>query len=237
MAGVGIVPYFLPCNRARIFRKNRSQTAYTTSPRSSAYLPQKLRRAPAPIGTCTDDNLGTDSHGVSDPSGQARDRIQLAHRGRSRHGYCVGALFCADKGGTRRRPSTAVSCCSRSRGTRRRGHEMPLPWRISESLRGTTSEIAVVPWVVLSRCDMTTPEKAIRRLPLGCRRCSFVLFRLVVGRPARRRQPGARGAGIGGPSRRTRSGRLHDRVRRRAPSNQPSGSCSPDGRATADRER
>src|SRR5690606_14769935 len=41
----------------------------------------------------TDTESDTDSHGVSDPSGHARDGIERANRGRSRHGVLCWRLL------------------------------------------------------------------------------------------------------------------------------------------------
>ena len=38
-------------------------------------------------GAFIDSDTDTGSHGVSDPSGQARGHCERAHRGRSRHGF------------------------------------------------------------------------------------------------------------------------------------------------------
>ena len=57
-------------------------------------------------GAIPSTNTDTDSHGVSDPSGQAGGHFQRAHRGRSRHVSCAdrGTGACA-VGGKERRPS------------------------------------------------------------------------------------------------------------------------------------
>ena len=47
------------------------------------------RRIVAAGGVVISTDADTDSHGVSDPSGQARGHFQRARRGRSRHGYLL----------------------------------------------------------------------------------------------------------------------------------------------------
>ena len=58
----------------------------------------------------TDKDNDTDSHGVSDPSGQARDDFQRAYWGRSRHGSCSDRDVCTlAMDGTERRPYQEAS--------------------------------------------------------------------------------------------------------------------------------
>jgi len=56
-------------------------------------------------GAIISTDADTDSHGVTDPSGQAQGHWQCAHRGRSRHVSCPGRGTCAcTVGGKERRP-------------------------------------------------------------------------------------------------------------------------------------
>lgn len=55
--------------------------------------------------TDSDSDSNTNSHDVSDPSGHARDGIQRASRGRSRHGSSLGALVVRLQGRHRTPPN------------------------------------------------------------------------------------------------------------------------------------
>ena len=84
-------------------------------------------------------------------------------------------------GGTKRRPSTPVVAAVEAEAHPEAECEMPLLWRI---IQGTTSEIEVVPWVVLSRCDLTPAQEgdstADETMPSLLIRTS----KLVVARPS-----------------------------------------------------
>jgi hypothetical protein len=74
------------------------------------HLRQQQRRARATTDAHDDSDTGTDSHGVSDPSGQAQGKIERARWGRSRHGDLHWRLFVhLQVGGIERRPGTAAS--------------------------------------------------------------------------------------------------------------------------------
>ena len=71
-----------PHQRDQIVRTKWATISAISAPQSPhAAGPQTTRI----IGT----DIGTDSHGVSDPSGHARGHFQRAHRGRSRHGFLL----------------------------------------------------------------------------------------------------------------------------------------------------
>ena len=68
-----------PHERDQIIRTKWSRLSTTSAAQVTAFVDG----GGAFIGTDTD----TDSHGVSDPSGEAQGHWQCAHRGRSRHGF------------------------------------------------------------------------------------------------------------------------------------------------------
>jgi hypothetical protein len=69
-----------------IFRTNRTGSSGISESQSSPFDAENNRRFSPPNRLCSTPCSDRDSHGVSDPSGQARGHIGRAQRGRSRHG-------------------------------------------------------------------------------------------------------------------------------------------------------
>jgi len=68
-----------------IFRTNRNGSSGQSESQSNAFDAENDRRFSPPNRLCSTPCSDRDSHGVSDPSGQARGHVGRAQRGRSRH--------------------------------------------------------------------------------------------------------------------------------------------------------
>jgi hypothetical protein len=70
---------------ANIVRTNMTGSSGRSGSQSSTFDAANTRQFPPPNMLCSTTCSDRDSHGVSDPSGQARGHVGRAQRGRSRH--------------------------------------------------------------------------------------------------------------------------------------------------------
>ena len=199
----------MPGCLAMFGRRNGTGLSGRSEPQSSTINAGNTRRFSPPN---TSRGQRADSHGVSDPSGQARGQVGRAQRGRSRHGFIPHSDSGTALGGKKRRPFADRSG-SRAWNVLRsnclqRAVQAPAltlakgEWTDRHAGRGTTSILEVVPQVVLSPTSF------------------------------RRRQPGGRDGGTAVRAGCSRRARGHVPERRQSCLSRPSRACWPGLRAT-----
>ena len=183
-----------------ISRTNGTRSSGQSGPRSARTSTAETRRSRTQARAFMDTDTGTGSHGVSDPSGQARGHFQRAHRGRSRHGLPASDRDTGACSGRQRAPPIVQ---------RRRACSVWKPRR-DESVTGVAREKLRSRGAVRSGGIVASAPGGQPHFPRSSPRSSS-----AVG--VRRRQPGERDAGTAATARRIRPVRVavdgvgHDR--------------------------